>query len=81
MKMLKAVGIFLIVLGIAVGLYAGIWWGLIGGIIATVEAIRAPELVGKDLALGIVRFVFSEVIGLVCGAIIALPGYVLSLQK
>ena len=79
--MLKAIGVMLMIAGIGFGLYAGLWWGLIGGIIATVEAIRAPELVGKDLALGIVRFVFSEVIGLVCGAIIALPGYVLSLQK
>ena len=76
--MAKFIGTLLMIVGITFGLYAGIWWGFIGGIMATVEAVRAPELIGMDIAFGVARIFFANVIGLIAGSLIALPGYVLA---
>jgi len=63
--------------GVALGLYAGLWWAFIGGIVDVIQAIRAPELVAMDVAIGIAKFLFSGVIGSVVGIVAVLPGYAL----
>ena len=76
--MSKFIGTLLMFVGIAFGLWAGLWWGFVGGIMATVDAIRAPELVSSHIAFGIARVCFANPIGLIAGAAVALPGYVLA---
>lgn len=76
--MSKAIGTLLMFAGIAFGVWAGLWWGFVGGIMATVDAIRAPELVSRDIAFGVARVVLANPIGLIAGAIVAMPGYILA---
>ena len=61
--MKKAVGLCLIVLGVAYGLYFGLWWAFIGGIIDVINEIRAPELSAAGVAIGIAKVVFAGFIG------------------
>jgi len=72
--MKQTIGIILIIIGVAVGLYAGIWWAFIGGIVDVIEAIRAQDLVGMDVAVGVAKVMFSGLIGYVSGFIMVLPG-------
>jgi len=63
--------------GVAFGVYAGLWWAFIGGIVDVISAIRAPELVAMDVAIGVAKVMFAGVIGGVCGIIAVFPGYAL----
>jgi hypothetical protein len=67
----------MMIAGIAFGLYAGLWWALIGGIVDLIRAIRAPELLPMDVALGVAKVVFAGVIGTVSGIIAVFPGFAL----
>lgn len=75
--MKATIGLFLIVAGIAVGLYCGLWWAFIGGIIAVIEQIRAPHMEATTLAIGIARIVFAAFIGWMCALIFLIPGVAL----
>jgi hypothetical protein len=75
--MKKTLGILLMIAGVAFGLYAGLWWAFIGGIVDVISAIRAPDLVAMNIAIGVAKVVFAGVIGGVCGIVSVLPGYVL----
>jgi|APGre2960657404_1045060.scaffolds.fasta_scaffold391010_2 hypothetical protein len=72
--MKQLIGVLLVVFGICFGLYIGIWWGFVGGIIAAVEAFKAPEIIATDVAYAIVRIFFCQFLGLVAGALFVLPG-------
>jgi hypothetical protein len=48
-------------------LYCGIWWGWVGGVVAIIEAAQATPVVAMDVSLGLVRFVFAGIIGIVSG--------------
>ena len=75
---MKAIfGIVLMIAGIAFGLYAGIWWAFIGGIVDVIGAIRAPELVAMDVAIGIAKVLFAGAIGGLSGIVAIIPGYAL----
>lgn len=76
--MRQLIGILLMFTGVCVGLYVGIWWGFIGGIVAVAEAVKAPEVIPYDVAYGVARIFFCQVLGLLAGAMVALPGYVLA---
>lgn len=67
-------GITLIALGIIAGIYCGIWWAFIGGIVAVVDAIRAPNLEALGLACGIVRIFFAGGIGWLAALALIFPG-------
>lgn len=43
-KMKAVLGIFLIVLGVVVGLYCGVWWAFIDGIVGVISEIQAEEI-------------------------------------
>ena len=73
--MKQALGVLLIIAGIALGLYAGLWWAFIGGIIQVVDAVKATPVEGMDLALGIVRIVFAGAIGGITAFVAVLPGW------
>lgn len=76
--MRQLIGVFLMFAGVCAGLYVGIWWGFIGGIVAVAEALKATEVVPYDVAYGVARIFFCQFLGLVAGAVLALPGYVLA---
>ncbi len=75
------IGALLVIFGICFGLYIGIWWGFVGGIIATVEAFKAPEIIASDVAAALVRIFFCQFLGLIAGLIFYLPGYMLLESK
>ena len=75
---MKAIlGVLMIIAGVAFGVYAGLWWAFIGGIVDVISAIRAPELVAMNIAIGVAKVMFAGVIGGVCGLVAVAPGYAL----
>ena len=70
-------GLALMAVGIAFGLWAGIWWAFIGGIVDVIREIRAPELDAMNVGIGIAKVLFASLIGWAAGAVAALPGYAL----
>ena len=58
-----AMGLVLMILGLAAGLYFGLWWAFIGGIVSVIQGIRAPELDAFAIAFGITRVIFASFIG------------------
>lgn len=70
-------GLLMMAAGIAFGLWAGVWWAFIGGIVNVIEAVRAPELVAMDVAIGVANVLFSGLIGWLAAAVALLPGYAL----
>lgn len=59
--MKKAIGILLMVAGVAVGLYLGVWWAFIGGIVQAVHGVQGAN--AMDIAIGIAKFCFAGLIG------------------
>ena len=74
--MKNVAGFAMIACGILFGLWAGLWWAFIGGIVDVISAIRSPELVAMDVAIGVAKVMFSGVIGYASAAVLVLPGYV-----
>lgn len=72
--MKKLLGIALVIVGVIAGMYAGIWWAFIGGIVNCVEAVRADELVTRDLATGVAKVMFAGLIGWCSAVLFVLPG-------
>lgn len=75
MKMI--LGLALMAVGIALGLWAGIWWAFIGGIVDVIREIRAPELDAMNVSIGIAKVIFAVLIGWIAAAVALLPGYAL----
>ena len=75
--MKATLGILLMVVGVVFGIYAGLWWAFIGGMVDVISAIRAPELVAMNIAIGVAKVVFAGVIGGVSVAAAIAPGYAL----
>jgi len=65
--MRETIGILIICLGFAVGVYVGGWVCFIGGIIDVIEQIRAEHLNALSVALGIGKVVFAGFFGWVSG--------------
>lgn len=64
------VGLIVMTLGVCFGLWVAIWWGWILGIVMVVEAVKANPVDAMDLAIGIVRVLFANVLGAIAGWII-----------
>lgn len=74
MSIIKIIfGMALAIAGIALGLWVGVWWAFIGGIVDVIQAIRAPELVANDLAIGVAKVLFASPIGSIAGLALVLP--------
>lgn len=75
--MKSALGLLLVIAGIAFGVYAGLWWAFIGGIVQFVDAVKATPVVALDIAMGIARVVCAGFIGVVSGMVAIMPGLVM----
>ena len=71
-------GLIMIVTGLGLGIYMCFWWGFVGGIIQIVQAFKETTIIPMDVALGVLRFMFSGVIGFLCGALFVLTGAALT---
>lgn len=64
MKVAKlCIGILLAIAAVAGGLYVGIWLCLVGGIVQVIEGAKATPVSSMDVALGVVRFMFAGLSG------------------
>ena len=71
------IGIILIVVGIASGLYVGLWVCFIGGICDVINQIRAENMVAMSVALGIAKVMFAGLAGWLSAVICLIPGFAL----
>lgn len=55
-------GIVLIVLGIALGLYLGVWVMFIGGIIQIAKSVQ-PEVIAMGIAWGVIKIMLAGLVG------------------
>ena len=72
-----AFGIFLILAGIALGLYVGLWVCFIGGIVNVIDEVRAPELSGLNVAIGVVKILGAGFCGTISAVFLIIPGGVI----
>jgi len=64
LKNLQALACILAVIAAAaLGLYVGLWFCFIGGIVMVIEGAKATPVNSLDIALGLLRFVFSAIAG------------------
>lgn len=72
------VGILLIVLGVALGLYVGVWLMFISGIIGLIEAIKILVQTGDVnsmlIAINIAKILLSSLAGYVSAILFIIPG-------
>lgn len=66
------IGLILGAVAIFAGIYVGLIYGLIGGIIEIVAACQADPLNGVQLAWGIARVIFVDLIGVLAFIFIGL---------
>lgn len=55
--------ILIIILGIGIGVYVGFWLMFVGGIVQTIEVIKAPTLEGLPITIGISKIIFASFVG------------------
>jgi hypothetical protein len=72
--MKTVIGSLLILTGFAVGIYCGLWWAFIGGIVAIIEQVKAPEVDAMAVAIGIARILFASAIGAFSAMVCVVPG-------
>lgn len=75
--MYKALGVLLVVLGIAAGLYFGLWLCFIGGIVDIINQFKAADTSAMIVAIGVVKILFASFIGWLAAAIGIVPGVAL----
>lgn len=73
----NAVGVVLMLAGLALGIYAGLWWAFIGGVVQIVDSIKANPVDAVDLALGILRVLCAGFIGVMTAVLAVFPGFAL----
>lgn len=67
--------------GVALGAYVGIWLCFIGGIMDVITEVRAPEMDGMNIAIGIAKVVFAQAIGGVSAVWLLIPGAALVQER
>lgn len=75
--MKKLLGVCLILLGLVLGVWLGIRVMFIGGIVQIVNAIKATPVSAIGIAIGIVKVLFSGVVGWLSGLLISGVGALL----
>lgn len=73
--MRNALGILLMVAGLALGLYVGVWLMFIGGIVQIIEAIKASPVEALDIAIGAARVLGAGVVGMLTAVVAIFPGF------
>ena len=74
---MKLIGVLLILGGILFGLYMGLWVCFIGGIVQIIESCKADPVSGLGIALGILRFMVSSLVGWLSFVVVSGIGFVL----
>ena len=72
--MSKIIGVFMILIGVVVGLYVGIDLMFVRGVIQFVNGVKAEPTNGNDIAWGVVRVFSAGLVGWGAGAVFILPG-------
>ena len=70
----RVIGVVLVIIGVALGLYCGLWWALIGGICDVIREIRAPVLQPMGVAAGVMKVMFAGFIGAISSVAFVVPG-------
>lgn len=76
--MKKALGILLMIAGVAFGVYVGLWLCFVGGVVQIVDAVQAHPVSGMDIAIGIVRVLCTGVAGVGTAVVAVFPGFALT---
>lgn len=72
---IKAIlGMTMILVGVVVAFYVAIGLMFVGGIVQIIDELRSDNLVALNIAIGIVKILFSQSVGGLCGAFLILPG-------
>jgi len=74
MSIKNCIGIILILIGILLGLYCGVIWAFFGGIFQIVYALRAEVLQEEQIVFGVLRILFSGLIGYISCAVFVYTG-------
>lgn len=74
MTLKSGAGVLLVIVGIILGLWLGLWVMLIGGIAQLVNAIKMTPVNAMGIALGIIRIMFSGIVGWLSGTILVGTG-------
>lgn len=72
------IGLLLIIAGLALGVYVGLWLCFVGGIVQLVDALKAPNVDGMQIALGVLRIMFAGFAGMVSAVVLIIPGMVMT---
>ena len=75
--MKQLIGLLLVIVGVALGLYVGIYLCFFRGIVTVIEQIRADVMVTSILAWGIVRIFLAGFFGWLSAFVMVIPGMVL----
>jgi len=67
-------GLLLIIAGVCFGLYVGVWVMFIGGIIDIITQIRAEHMEALTVSFGVLKIIFSSLVGYLAGVVAVLPG-------
>ena len=70
-------GLFMIIVGVVLGLYVGVWLCFAGGIISVVHGLQANPMGATAIALGFVRIVCAGLAGMVSAFVLIVPGLAL----
>lgn len=74
-------GVFLVLLGIVLGIYVGLWVMFIGGILQILHAFQATPWLYSDIAWGVFRIVLSSFTGWLSAVVLIIPGIFLIQAK
>ena len=80
-NMKTIIGVLLLIVGVAAGIYFGVVWAFIGGIVSVIQQLRADHIDVTALTLGIARIVFAGAIGWLSGLLFIIPGYAVIVSK
>ena len=72
--MKKLLGVILIICGVILGLYLGLYIMCVGGIVEVINGIKANPTNAWWIAKGILKFLFSGIVGWISGLIVVSMG-------
>ena len=73
--MRTAIGVVLMLAGLAFGLYVGVWLCFVGGIVQIFESFQAVPIDAVGVGLGALRIMVTGVAGVVTAVVAIFPGY------
>jgi len=68
------VGLLLIIIGIFLGLFVGIYICFYGGLVQIINGLQANPIIGKAIAMGIVKIICATIAGVISAFVLIIPG-------